>query len=369
MRISDIFTRAAVLVSTAFFGAASHASTPEARVQAFIADFAKLHAASADLRRRTDFEQWSAAVRRLDRIHFVEGGRSGLDGTLSDHLPKETIIRSERDGHGAVIETALLDAMPARYYEYELRERDGDWRIVRLRSFLASAEEPFLSEQERARFRQEHAPALGPLPEDEAGLDGEALFSNGRLTEVEGQSSVIEVRRVGTLKVGSGILVVGDLGYDSTMLQPLSLRISPGEYAIDVSVAFERVAAMRLRVSDQPVVRWHPADGGGYGHVVGVDAGNVFISDVDALLAVTTRHKDSEFDKLANDPDMAGALMLHLSEPDDAVVASSGYGDGAYPVYWGLDAAGDPAVLLVDMLVVTQLPNPYAADPLLPSSE
>lgn len=369
MRISDIFTRAAALLSTAFLGATGHASTPEARVHAFIADFAKLHAASEDVRRRTDFEQWSAAVRRLDRIHFVEGGRSGLDGVLSDYLPTETIIRSERDSHRAVIETVQPDAMPTRYYEYELRERDGDWRIVRLRSFLASAEEPFLSEQERARFRQEHAPELRPLPEDEAGLDGDALFSNGRLAEVKGQSSVIEVRRVGTLKVVGGILVVGDLGYDSTMLQPLSLRISPGHYPVEVSVAFERVAAMRLRVSDQPVVRWHPADGGGYGHVVGVDAGNVFISDVDALSAVTTRHKDAEFDKLVNDVDMAGALMLHLSEPDDAVVANSGYGDGAYPVYWGLDAAGEPAVLLVDMLVITQLPNPYAGEPLLPSSE
>lgn len=369
MRISDILTRAAAILSTAIFGSASHASTPEARVQAFIADFAKLHAASADLRRNTDFEQWSVAVRRLDMIHFVEDGRSGLDGVLSDHLPKQTIIRSERDGQGAVIETALPDEMPARYYEYELRELDGDWRIVRLRSFFGSADEPFLSEQELARFRQEHAQALRPLPEEEAGLDGEALFSNGRLAEVQGQTSVIEVRRVGTLKVKSGILVVGDLAYDSTILQPLSLRILPGEYPIEVSVAFERVAAMRLRVSDQPVVRWHPADGGGYGHVVGVDAGNVFISDVDALSAVTTRHKDAEFDKLANDPEMAGALTLHLSEPDDAVVARSGYGDGAYPVYWGLDAAGEPAVLLVDMLVVTELPNPYAAEPPLPSSE
>jgi hypothetical protein len=33
----------------------------------------------------------------------------------------------------------------------------------------------------------------------------------------------------------------------------------------------------------------------------------------------------------------------------------SGCGDGAYPVYWGMDAAGNPAVLLVDMLVLTVL--------------
>ena len=36
-------------------------------------------------------------------------------------------------------------------------------------------------------------------------------------------------------------------------------------------------------------------------------------------------------------------------------IASSGYGDGAYPVYWGVDASGNPAVLLVDMLVLSEL--------------
>jgi hypothetical protein len=29
-------------------------------------------------------------------------------------------------------------------------------------------------------------------------------------------------------------------------------------------------------------------------------------------------------------------------------VVDSGWGDGGYPVYWGIDASGKPAVLLVD---------------------
>ena len=36
------------------------------------------------------------------------------------------------------------------------------------------------------------------------------------------------------------------------------------------------------------------------------------------------------------------------------IVVSSGYGDGSYPCYWGLDAQGKPVSLVVDFLVIAE---------------
>jgi hypothetical protein len=37
----------------------------------------------------------------------------------------------------------------------------------------------------------------------------------------------------------------------------------------------------------------------------------------------------------------------------DILVADSGYGDGSYPAYWGLDAEGRTAQLVIDFLILT----------------
>jgi len=352
-------TWAVVAMSILSTGAEAAAPTPEARVQAFIADFYKLHAASARIRKDMDFDKWHAAITRLESAHFVAGARCGLDGVMAgnpDHAPgAEKIIRNVSQGQDVLIETSLADGSLHHYFEYELRKVGGDWRIASLRTYLDPIDKPFMTEAERARFEHPRLVPLRALPKREAALDGTAMFVNGRLAQVGGESSAIEVRRVGTLKVNTGILVAGDLGYDSKLLAPLGQRIAPGQYPVEVSIAFKRVAALRMKISDRPVVRWHPADMSERNHVVGVDAADVFISDISALLPVTIRHKEKEFEKFANAGDLTSAIMLNLAGPDDAVVATSGYGDGAYPVYWGVDADGKPAVLLVDMLVLTEL--------------
>lgn len=39
---------------------------------------------------------------------------------------------------------------------------------------------------------------------------------------------------------------------------------------------------------------------------------------------------------------------------NDAVMVTSGYGDGAYPCYWGIDATGSLTSLVVDFLVLAE---------------
>ena len=197
-----------------------------------------------------------------------------------------------------------------------------------------------MSEKERPRFQNPRLHQLGPLQPQEAGFDGADIFKAGASIEDEGEKSSIEVRRVGILNVTTGVLVVGDFGYDPFTLSPVGQRVAPGKYPVEISIAFNRVAALRLLLSDNPVMKWHPADMGDGGHGVGVDAGNVSISDVSAVLAVKSRDKERAFEKYAESPAGPNARMLSLVNPDDVTIADSGYGDGRYPVYWGVDSRG-----------------------------
>ena len=52
----------------------------------------------------------------------------------------------------------------------------------------------------------------------------------------------------------SGVLVTGDLGYDAEMLEPLALRVPPGRYPVQVSVAYGRNAGLRVLLSSERVV-------------------------------------------------------------------------------------------------------------------
>ncbi len=342
-----------------FISAAGADTTPEARVRSFIADYFKLHAASEQTRADGDFTRWSAAVERLEAAHFVAGARSGLAGVMTGnptHSPAgEEVISNEPLDGGVLIETRFAEGGLPHYFEYELRKTGTDWRIASLRDYLDARDAPFMSDAERAQFQDPKPLPSRPMPAREAALDGAALFMNGRVAKVGDQSGAIEVRALGTLEAATGILVVGDLGYDAMTLAPLAQRVTPGRYPVDVSIAFKRVAALRVKLSNEPVAAWRPADMGDGGHVVGVDAANVAICDVSALMHITARQKEKQFEKFAALDDVASATMLSLARTHDTVIASSGYGDGAYPVYWGVDASGNPAVLLVDMLVLSEL--------------
>jgi hypothetical protein len=106
---------------------------------------------------------------------------------------------------------------------------------------------------------------------------------------------------------------------------------------------------LRVRFSDQQVVKWHPADlGEDSGHIIGVDAGNAAIMDVSALLTLNGRDRERKFERYTYAVERPRSLMLSLVAANDTVVVDSGWGDGGYPVYWGVDASGKPAVLLVD---------------------
>lgn len=328
---------------------------PEERVKAFIADYHQVH---GELKQHPadhkQFDRWEELVAKLDAAHFIDHAgqelAQSISGGESPHtLASEPIVNVKREGERVFVETAV-DEPVTTYYEYELTETAaGDWKIARLREFLDAPDEPFMDEDERAEFESAKIHRLRALSAEEANFDGDKLFTTGRTVKLEKKRAAIEVRSVGMLDVTTGILVVGDLAYGPYVLAPVGLRVPPGKYPAEVSTVFRRNLALRVRLSDQKVVKWHPADmGEDGGHVIGVDAGNAAIMDLAAIKMLNARDKERRFDAYTRAGERPRALMLSLTGTNDTAVADSGWGDGSYPVYWGVDANSKPAVLLVD---------------------
>ena len=325
--------------------------TPESRVQTFISEFYREHQAFMAQGSDMDFDRWNAVVVRLDAAHFIDGGGMALAGSIENPTPhqpgKENLTTTSRRDGRVYVETSVDRSGLTIYFEYEMRDVSGDWRIVRIRQFLDAADAPFMTAKERPRFENPKPHPLRVMPDEDASFDGTALFTAGRRIQSDGKVSAIEVMRIGHLNVSTGVLVVGDLAYGPEVLSPVGLRVPPGKYPAEVAIAMEHILAIRVVLSDRKVVKWHPADLFDGGHGVGVDAANVSISDVSGVLAVNARRKDRLLESFAGSPGRTTAQMLSLANPDDAVICVSGNGDGAYPVFWGVDAQGKPTVLVV----------------------
>ena len=330
---------------------------PEERVKAFIADFHQAHSRLGPQNTDDAFDRWAALVETLDQTHFVDHGGRELAGVIEGNPPHtikgEPIVGTRRAGERVFVETRVAEAGLPKFYEYELREVDaGDWRIARIRLFLDPPDAPFMTARARPGFENPKIHPLRKLSAEEAHVDGSRIFAAGKSVKVDGKESTIEVRDVGRLNVTTGILVVGDLGYSAEDLTPVGQRVPPGSYRADVAIAFGRNAGLRIRFSDQKVARWHPADMGEGGHVVGVDAGDIAVMDLAAVMTLNARDKERAFESYGRAEQRPNSRMLSLVGTNDTVIADSGWGDGRYPVYWGVDAGGRPVVLLVDFLVV-----------------
>ena len=150
-------------------------STPEARVRAFIADYFQRHGQSTRVIDAGDFTAWQSVIDGLDQAHFIAGAHSGLGNSMSnkaDHHPDtEKITGSTAENEGVQIQTYDPEASPTRYYEYDLRQVSGDWRIQSLRGYVESPDEPFMTPAQRERFQDPEIHDLRRLPREDAGFD------------------------------------------------------------------------------------------------------------------------------------------------------------------------------------------------------
>lgn len=217
-----------------------------------------------------------------------------------------------------------------------------------------------------------------PVSATAAGLDLSKASSNFELvvlSDAELSSRSINAIHMGNVELTSGRIVAAD-----PLAQPdrpaLARTVAPGEYPVTLYQAFGRIAAASMRFAEGKPDHWELAvlpgqdvatlkDGEIFGYPV--DAGLGCYMDADTLELIGEREAQAQAQKpdadinyyddvLATDLDANnGRYALHrpvAGKNGNVAVFWSGWGDGFYPVFWGLDRDGRALVLLTDFSVV-----------------
>ena len=133
---------------------------------------------------------------------------------------------------------------------------------------------------------------------------------------------------------------------------------APGDYPVFVTVgrlpgvAFDQVAFASLVVSDAPTVSWVARDDSrgrrrhGRLHL----RGRVRAGWVVSARPRTSPPSDAAFDSLTAHDDLI--TEVPIGDGTDLAMFATGYGDGAYGVYVGLDADGKPTRYVMDFAIV-----------------
>ncbi len=205
-------------------------------------------------------------------------------------------------------------------------------------------------------------------------LDISRLSSNldlASLGDADLDARSIHVLRIGKVELTSGRIVASDplVGPDRPAL---TRTVSPGDYPITLYQAFSRIAAASMRFAEGKPVRWELAVVPGqdinslkndefFGYPV--DAGLGCYMDADTYALIQEREKQVQAEKSSTDINYYDDVLASELQPNNddyalhrpisgkrgnIAVFSSGWGDGFYPVFWGLDASGRPLVLFTD---------------------
>lgn len=193
----------------------------------------------------------------------------------------------------------------------------------------------------------------------------------------------VSIESIGSLTLPGGQFVANDPYVMGTQPEPFAQRLVADHAEVIAARALvgeghERVAALLLRVGSNPISDWAMATlpgqdvgtlepEGFFGY--GVDAGTGSFGSPEAM-RTTARVMQADAGML-DDPlskalfaDGIGTRSAAVIAPEDGAepvaACSSGWGDGAYPTWLGLDAAGDVMIAVTDFLLTG---DPYTAPP------
>jgi hypothetical protein len=198
----------------------------------------------------------------------------------------------------------------------------------------------------------------------DASCFGDVIGPQAKIT-FDGKPADIHVYRLPDLWLATGEIAASD-GFIMGR-QPFTRRVRPGRYPVTIAIAAfgddERIAFAQTRFSDRPVVLWEMALLAGqdiatlepgYSFGYPVDSGTGSFADPQAVQLIND----------ASDPDMKffkeiSAEMdkvyrhtrawVHIETPGgSAALFSSGFGDGVYSSYFGLDDSMEPVALVTD---------------------
>lgn len=181
----------------------------------------------------------------------------------------------------------------------------------------------------------------------------------------------IIVTPIGDLELPTGEIIACDPLVTSEDWPALSRRVKPGHYPVSLFETQGRVAAAFLRFRAGTPVRWELATLPGqdvatlkgdeiFGYPVDAGLGSFMDKTAMALMsAAQGKLKDDQNyydDVLAAEfaPNQDRFVMHHPVAGNATNIAMfwSGWGDGFYPSFWGLDAAGEPLLLMTDFGVL-----------------
>lgn len=338
----------------------------EERVRLFLADYDERWRRAAPRFEDPDrsvrgeaFTLWRTSMAEAMASHLTSDSREGLAssfGTPAQYgAGVERIDRSDVDGDTVYVLTDVFAHPLDMRHEYTVRREGSEWRIASIAQHFRDPVLPFV-EPDAARALAATASTDAPfeaMPAAQAPLDETRNFTDRDVVRPgDGVAGQARVEPIGTLVTASGVLAVLDFGYDNADARPLARTVPPGSYPVERVTAFDRNAGIRVRIGDGEPVAWHPASlSTGPGHVIGVDAGSACVVDYPAYAGMSRRAKAAAFD-LFGHAERPAALPVTVDGADIGIAVESGYGDGSYPAYWGVNADGAIVQLVVDFMVL-----------------
>lgn len=204
----------------------------------------------------------------------------------------------------------------------------------------------------------------------------EIAFSSGSLT-IKGKTINFEVVKLGELEITSGLIGASD-PFVYPQPEPFNIPVPKGIHPVEIAIAKtpdgdNRVAFARVLFSPQSNVKhWEmalikdqnineldPESNEFFGY--GVDTGTGCFMDIHTgdILGARMDQEEEYFQKMLdcmdiNYVDTMSWLEFRPSESSslNVICFSSGWGDGAYPSFFGMNMSGEPVTLVTDFLIL-----------------
>ena len=191
-------------------------------------------------------------------------------------------------------------------------------------------------------------------------------LKSGTMASMLGDGAGMTEVDLGMLDLPSGRLVAADpLGNDAV---PFAQTVAPGRYPVILHVVRdaegeEIVAFAEVRLNDAQPARYEmaltgeedtsePLEEDGF---FGFEAEEGFGGFWDGSLSLRDAEVDAVEDTLvASFQPRRMAVLWQRVQGQTLAAFSCGFGDGAYPAFWGFDADGAPCCLIVDFLCFSE---------------
>lgn len=190
----------------------------------------------------------------------------------------------------------------------------------------------------------------------------------------------LAARKIKLIEMGDLVLPTGGIVVADPLVTPdrpaLARRVRPGHYPVVLYQTHDSNALAVLRIAPGVPARWEIAtipgqdvstlkDGEIFGYPVDAGTGSFFDRTAYPLMLEREKREIANGaqnfnyydDVLARDypGEKGGEYVMHRPLPENPLnvaVFSSGGGDGFYASFWGLDAEGEPLVLMTDFGVL-----------------